>query len=126
MVVIIAELYVVYCASVHSAINFENSLFANKVVNPISCFSLNNSYKSIPMVLIIQASDIPDCTSSETMLPIKSMSCEPRARLCRMVDAIRLLMSFSMNTTGIKPFSRSLIRLLVIITVYRWYPSTIS
>ena len=37
---------------------------------------------------------------------LSSILCEPRARLCRMVDAIRLDNSLSITTTGNKPFSR--------------------
>ncbi len=44
--------------------------------------------------------------SSATMWHISSILCEPRARLCRMVDAIRLDNSLSITTTGNKPFSR--------------------
>ena len=51
----------------------EKFLSANSEANPVSCFNRNNSSTSIPIFFIIQASDIPDCTSSETILLINSI-----------------------------------------------------
>ena len=51
--------------------------------------------------------------NAATMLHINSILCVPRARLCRMVEAILFDKSFSITTTGSKPFSRSYILLEV-------------
>ena len=61
----------------------------------------------MPMWRMIHWSDICARVSSATISLISSTLCVPRARLWRMVEAMRFEMSFSITATGSRPRSRS-------------------
>ena len=104
-------------SSLQSSLVRLNSLSANNSASPEICFRRSNSSLSIPILRMIQLSDIPALVSSATISVINSMLCVPLARLCRMVEAMRLEISLLMTTTGSNPFSRSNIRWDVFMTL---------
>ena len=78
----------------------------NRAVRPVSCFRRRISSRSIPRCLEIQASERPSSWSSWMMLLIRSTLWLPRARLWRMVLAIRQSRGLSTTETGSLPSSR--------------------
>ena len=81
-------------------------LSENKSAKPEICFQTKKFITIHAYIFIIHWSDIPALSVRPRCGYISSILCEPRARLCRMVDAIRLDNSLSITTTGNKPFSR--------------------
>lgn len=79
----------------------------NRAARPVICFRRRISSLSIPRCFEIHASECPSSCSSLTILLIRSTLCEPLARLCRIVLAMRQSIGLSITETGSRPPSRS-------------------